>query len=777
MISRNSSVLRLRACRGGSSLLRPAHAVFAARAQSSLSNIRNLGIIAHIDAGKTTTSEYMLYLCGDIASVGRVDNGDTVMDFLPQERERGITIGSAAISMPWGNCKLNLIDTPGHVDFTVEVERSCRVLDGVVVIVDAVSGVQAQTRTVWKQSNRQNLPAIAFVNKMDRDGASFIRALDSIQSKLGIPTLAMQMPLFKSDDYFYGYVDLMTMDKHEWLDLRAPEYQTYLTEMQHLKGKQNLYPHRVSPLDPIEDAQVWQLAVEERAAMLDTIAGEDEHFMEYFLDAGEEVHVHDERAQAEVLGAIRRLCHERAIVPAFCGASLRGKGVESLLGAITALLPSPLERPPATAVALQGSRVSERPRGQAKKNQDHLVKEVHPEDKALCALAFKVVHDKARGPLVYVRNYSGNLMSRQVIWNATKGVKERVNQLLLVSGGDLDGVDIIGAGEVACLVGLKHTETGDTLVEPKGPLHSYVLDGLTVPKAVFSLVIEPERSSHQTELEDALRILTIEDPSLVYEIDEESGQNVIRGIGELHLEIVLDKLKRQFGLEVFTGKAYVAYRESLDKEQGTVKKRQLYDRTIGMKRLFAAVTMEIVPAGDSSDPDVIVEPAVITALSGADEVDALLTCIRGALRRGPRGYPIAGVTVRVLDVERDGDTTSGAIQACAAIAVGQLMSGPSCVLLEPVMALEVEVPSRFVGDTLNDLTVTRRAHIHQINSMEDEEGSADISTITANVPLGTMLGYATSIRSITQGEGSFSMEFLEYSGPVDENVVQEILKG
>ena len=738
---------------------------------AALTRIRNLGIVAHIDAGKTTTSEYMLYLCGGIASVGRVDNGDTVMDFLPQERERGITIGSAAISMPWKDYKLNLIDTPGHVDFTVEVERSCRVLDGVVVIVDAVSGVQAQTRTVWRQSTRQELPAVAFINKMDRDGASFSRALESIHAKLGITTLPLQMPLVSSDDHFDGYVDLLTMQQHEWLDIRSEDYTRYMNHMQqqHSKAgkagaKRDIYPHRVTPLT--EDSPHWQAAIDARGIMLDAIAGEDEQFMDYFLESNEEVPVTDTAAQALTVEAIRRLCHSRVAVPTLCGASLRGRGVESLLDAVTAYLPSPMDRPAALAESTRGKD----------KDKD---KDICPTGKELCSLAFKVVHDKARGPLVYVRNYSGTLKARQVVWNATKGVKERINQLLLVSADDLDGVEEMGAGEVACLVGLKHTETGDTLVEPKGPLHNYALVGLTVPKAVFSLVIEPERSAQQTELEEALRILTMEDPSLVFEIEKESGQNVIRGIGELHLEIVVDKLRRQFNLDVLTGKAYVAYRESLSKEHGVVKKRQLYDRTIGVKRLFAAVTMEIEPLGDASEPTIEIDPDVRASggLQSVEEVEVLMNCIQSALRRGPRGFPVAGISVRVLSVERDGDTTGGAIQACTAIGLQKLLGGKSNALLEPLMALEVEVPSRFVGDTLSDLTVTRRAQIHDISSADNEEGPADISTITASVPLGTMLGYATSIRSITQGEGNFSMEFLEYSSPLDDNTVDDILKG
>jgi len=747
---------------------------FSTSVDASLHKVRNIGIVAHIDAGKTTTSEYMLYLCGDIPSIGRVDNGDTVMDFLPQERERGITIGSAAISMPWRDYKINLIDTPGHVDFTVEVERACRVLDGVVVVVDAVSGVQAQTRTVWKQASRQSLPAVVFINKMDRDGASFYRALRSVDQKLGVTTLPLQFPCRNAEGEFNGYVDLLSMNRYEWMDVKSAAYARHLAAPAEPKAKKEQYPFTILPLE--EEDSVWEDATTARAAMLDTLAGADEEFMEYFLENEEQIDVSDEKGLALTVAAIRRLTLTRSVLPALCGASLRGRGVSTLLDSVLAFLPSPPERPPPIAVKSGVESQAEakyRMSGGKKKSEEF--KSITTDMPALCSLAFKVVYDKARGPLVYVRNYAGAIRSKQVLWNSTKRQKERLNQLLLVSADDLDNVEEIGAGEVACLVGLKHTVTGDTLVDYNGPLHSYVLAGMTIPKAVFSLVIEPEKSSQQTELEQALAILTMEDPSLIYEIESESGQNVIRGIGELHLEIVVDKLQRQFGLSVLTGKAYVAYRETLNKDVGPVQKRHLYDRTIGVKRMFATLTIEITPIGDASEPSVIVEPEAAALLQTAEEADQLQLSIKNALRRGPRGFPVAGITVRVQHVERDQDTTVGSLQACAAIAMEKLLSSPSQALLEPLMALEVEVPSRFVGDTLQDLTATRRAHIQDIVTGVGEGAAADLSTIIATVPLGTMLGYATSIRSITQGEGNFSMEFTEYSSPMDEHIIQEIL--
>ena len=379
--------------------------------------IRNIGIVAHIDAGKTTTSEQMLYLCGGINSVGRVDNGNTVLDFLPQERERGITIKSAATSMYWKDYKINLIDTPGHVDFTFEVERSARVLDGVVVIVDAVSGVQAQTRTVWKQSCRQKLPAIAFINKMDRAGASFDLASKSLRDKLNINTLALQLPTFSKDE-FTGYVDLISMQH---------------IDLSHMNTANDL---NVVMEPVVESSEHFTEATEARKTMLESIAEMDESFMDFYIDNDEHVGLEQEQSTL-VIEAIRRLCLSRAAVPMMCGASLKGKGVSSLLDSVISFLPNPLDRP----VNIITNKEKDQKR------------EVSATDKELCAMAFKVIHDKSRGPLVYIRNYSGTLQSKQILYNASQKKKERLNQILLVSADDLDRVDSLGPGEVSCCLG------------------------------------------------------------------------------------------------------------------------------------------------------------------------------------------------------------------------------------------------------------------------------------------------------------------------------------
>ena len=711
---------------------------------TSLSRNRNIGIVAHVDAGKTTTSEHMLNLCGATSSVGRVDSGDTIMDFLPQERERGITIQSAAITMNWKDSVINLIDTPGHVDFTVEVERCARVLDGVVVVIDAVSGVQAQTKTVWKQTQRRKLPSILFINKMDRVGASFKRAVESASSKLNCDVIQLQLSL-GSEDNFDGVIDLVNMTKLEW---RESDQKNKPLETRDI----------VNESDP-----AFAECLQARLEMLERLAECDESFMEDYLIA-QEISDDSSRAMlnkpdfssATITAALRRACLDGAVVPAICGASLRGKGVEPLLDSILSFLPSPVDAPNATAIHKSNGKIKE-------------LSVVNTKD--LCTFAFKIVYDKLRGPLVFVRNYSGTLTDRAVLLNTTQGRKERVNQLLSVSADDLDQIKVLGPGQVGCLVGLKHTRTGDTLVIDKGPLQHHVLEGLTLPRQVFSLAIEPERSSQQSELEEALHILCTEDPSLTFRMDEESGQNLIGGLGELHLEIVCDKLRRRFDIDVDIGDAYVAYRESLREDGGPTTKSLQYDRTIGTKRLFADVTMEIAPVGNTEAPSVVVSSDLKASLT-LDERVALLEGIEASLARGPRGYPVVGLQVTVKSVERDADTTPGAIRACCSIILDSVLRGPGQALLEPVMALEIEAPSRCVGDVLSDLTVKRRAQVKDLYTSEQDSAN---SLVIAHAPLASLLGYATAIRSMTSGEGSFSMEFADFSSPLEQHIIEEFV--
>lgn len=674
------------------------------------------------------------------------------MDFLPQERERGITISSAAISFKWKNYDINLIDTPGHVDFTIEVERSMRVLDGAVIVIDAVAGVQAQTRTVWKQAKKHNVAAIAFVNKMDRQGSSFDYAVKSLKDKLEANPISIQIPIMETSDsndiVFGGVVDLIGMRSIVW-------------------SKSN--DSRVPPLPSINCLKkgnvLYDTAKKYREQMLDSIAGVDDIFMTEYLTMLETEESLDFMDENLIVQALRRACLSGHAVPILCGTSLNGKGVEPLLNAVGSFLPSPEDR--------KASLIKH-------KKTEHSIALDSKNVKDLCALAFKVVHDKSRGLLVYARSYSGTLSAKNMLYNTTKGVKERPNHLLAVQADDLKIVDSMPPGSIGCFVGLKSTSTGDTLVTYKGQLEDYELDGLRIPDAVFSLAIEPETSLQQDDMIAALKILEIEDPSLRVRIDSESGQTIIGGIGELHLEIVCDKLKRTFGIEVQTGKAYISYRETLYNKEDEITRDYVYDRMLGNKQVFAKMKVKLSynhdydgnsKGGSSEDISrlsccIVVEPHVRKLLSG-EEYHMLMEGVRSTLSSGPSGYPLVGLKIEVMDLVRNADTTTGSIRACASILIDSMLKDIDRTLLEPVMNLEVELPDGFVGTVLSDLSVRRRALIGDILP-----ANVGFSTITAIAPLGNMMGYASNLRSATQGQGVFSMEYLEHQ-PIDQATINQ----
>lgn len=606
------------------------------------------------------------------------------------------------------------------------MERSARVLDGSIIIVDAVSGVQAQTQTVWRQIQKQHIPSIAFINKMDRDGACFERTTESLRRKLNANAVPIQLPI-GSEETYQGIIDLISLRTFIWEGTN--------------KTPSSPIVKVLSPED-----EMYVSAIEQRETLLEAIAEVDEEFMEKYLEAVElDDNTMSSIKTSDILDALRRSCLKNTLMPVLCGASLRGKGVEPLLDSILTFLPSPRDNKPFHAV----------------NKQTENVKIMNADSPEFCALAFKVTHDVARGPLVYARVFSGTLTSKHSLFNSTQKSKERINQLLQVSADDLAVLPQCGPGEVCCLVGLKHTSTGDTLVTDGSALKNYVLEGLTIPPPVFALAVEPEKVSQQDDLEAALRIMCLEDPSLQMEVSGESGQTLIRGIGELHLEIVIDRLKRQFNLEVTTGAAYVAYRESVAANTEVVTKSFTYDRTVQMKRLFANLTFEVKCTGGTTEPVVSIDKPVKTALS-ADEYISLHDGLVAALGRGPRGFPVVGVEITVKSVERDSDTTAGAIRACASLFVNDLLTNEEeRILLEPMMSVEVELPEKFVGDVLSDLTVSRRAQIRDIDAKVDQK-----HIIHAQVPLAAMLGYATTLRSMTQGEGAFSSEYETHS-PVD----------
>ena len=669
--------------------------------------------------GKTTTTENMLYLGGAIKKVGRVDMGDTITDYLPQERERGITIQSAAITMHWKNCMINLIDTPGHIDFTMEVEAALRVLDGTVIVIDAVSGVQAQTRTVWTQSQSRMIPSLAFINKMDRVGASFEASLESLRSKLNIRAYPIQIPI-GHEGRFSGVIDLITLTKVKWEEGQVLSFSTL--------G---------------EEDYLYENAINARTKLIEILAEYDDSILEKYLQNPNKI------TEKELKYSLRESCINKSLVPVLFGASLQGKGIEPLLDAIKTFLPSPLERKPERLIPTESLR------------QDLLsssadVKELSPTSRELCALVFKVVHDKARGNIVYVRIFSGVLENKSVLFNTTRLLKERINQIFSVNANSFERVDRSESGRVCCIIGLKRALIGDTLVADRSPIQSYQLEGLRLPNSVYSLSIEPEWESQQKELEESLNILSTEDPSLYFEIDEESGLTTLRGVGELHLEVTCDKLEKRFGIKVNSGKAYVAYRESV-KIDSKIESVFHYDKEIGNKRLFAGLRYVISCTkndGAEGDVEIYVADSVKTLLNH-DEYVGLLEGLNSATLRGPYGYPLMGFKVCITDAIRSKDSTPGAFQACSFSLVDTCLRSASHVLLEPLARVDIEFPAQFVGIVLSDFTVKRRGVIKEVETRKDEK-----CFLRGVVPISEMLSYASSIRSMTQGEGFF---YLEYS--------------
>lgn len=635
------------------------------------------------------------------------------MDFLPQERERGITISSAAIAVSWKNHSINIIDTPGHVDFTVEVERSVRVLDSAVVIVDAVAGVQAQTRTVWKLAQKNSLPAVVFANKMDRDGASFEKTIKSLKDKLSINGIPIQYPIIKNDE-FVGLVDLTTMNSISW-------------PVQNTK----------TPLPPIiqqitNDHPNYSEIQEARNNMFESIADVDEDFMLMYLNDSNEITI------PIIRSTLRKVCLNRKLVPVLCGASLKGKGIEPLLDAVIEYLPSPIDRIPDIARNTEtGEEI-----------------QILPNNQDLYALAFKVIFDRARGPLVFVRVYSGSLASRKQLFNTTKQKKDIPNQVLHINAGDLIQSQAIEAGNIGCIVGFKSTSTGDTIIESTNSNHKhFIMKGMTIPPNVFSVSIEPEKSSQQQELTKALDILTLEDPSLQYEISEESGQVIIRGLGELHLDIVCDKLKRQFNIEVHISKTYIAYRESVSLSQEPVTTEHILDRVIGNNRLFCGFNVVLSRSDYSLPPTITLHNDLKKKLTPLEK-DTIFDAFESCFSSGVKGFPLVGLSFEITSFLKDQDTTEGAIRAGIVTYIHSVMKNIDMVVLEPIMTLEVECSQDSVGDILSDLSVKRRADIKEVIPLPGSN-----SIIHATVPFATMLGYATDLRSMTHGQGTFSIEY------------------
>ncbi|HEX7620574.1 MAG TPA: elongation factor G [Anaerolineales bacterium] len=681
-----------------------------------LDRYRNIGIIAHIDAGKTTTTERILFYTGKTHRLGSVDDGTTVTDWMEQERERGITIVSAAVTAEWKGYQINIIDTPGHIDFTAEVQRSLRVLDGGVVVFDAVQGVEPQSETVWRQADRYGVPRICFANKLDRTGASYERTLDSIKMRLGANPIAMQMPI-GMESSFQGVVDLMTMKAVFWDDELGRE-----------------------PREAEIPADLKTEAEERRHTMVERIAELDDVLTVKYLE-GKEIGVE------ELKTALRQAVLESKAAPVFCGSSLRNKGVQLVLDAVIDYLPSPLDVPPVHGTDPRTNEVVELP----------------PQDDAiLSALVFKIVTDPYVGRLAYFRVYSGTLNQGQMVTNSTKGKRERIGRLLRMYADHREDVTEVHAGDIVAALGFKDTFTGDTLCDNR----MVMLENITFPEPVVSVAIEPKTTADQARMGEALRKLSEEDPTFRVHTDENTGQTIISGMGELHLDVIVDRMMREFRVQANVGKPRVAYRESITRPVPEVNYK--YVKQTGGHGQYGHVVISLEPGERGSG--VVFENKVVGGVIPREFIPAVEKGIKEVAESGVlAGYPVVDIKVTLFDGsfhEVDSNEMAFKMAATFAFKEGVRKGGP--VLLEPIMKVEAVAPEEFLGDIIGGLNARRAT----IRGMEMRLGNAQ--AINATVPLGEMFGYATELRSATQGRGVFSMEFDHYA-PVPESVAREIL--
>jgi elongation factor G len=686
--------------------------------QYSLEKTRNIGIMAHIDAGKTTTTERILYYTGRSYKIGEVHEGTATMDWMVQEQERGITITSAATTCFWRDCRVNIIDTPGHVDFTVEVERSLRVLDGAVAILDAVSGVEPQTETVWRQADKYRVPRMVYVNKMDRVGADFYQCIDLVRERLGAHPVPVQIPIGREDQY-RGLVDLIDEVGLVW------------TDDDDSLGKE--YTRIEIPADMKEQVKEY------REKMIEGLAEVDEHLMEKYVH-GEPI------TPAELKAAVRKGTISMKLFPILCGASFKNKGVQPLLDAVIDYLPSPLDIPPIQGINPETKEVEER------KASD---------DAPFAALAFKIMSDQHVGQLVFLRVYSGTLEAGSGVYNSTKDKKERVGRLLRMHANKKEEVETVAAGDIAAAIGLKLTTTGDTLCEPDRPI---VLESMTFPEPVIAVAIEPKTRADEEKLGVSLSRLALEDPTFRVTSDEETAQTLIHGMGELHLEIIVDRLLREFRVEANVGKPQVAYRETIRKK---AEAQGRYVRQTGGRGQYGDVYLEVEPNEPGKGFEF--ENKIIGGSIPREYIPAVEKGIREALDTGVlAGYPIVDIKVRLTDGSyHEVDSSEMAFKIAASMGFKEACRRAKPVLLEPVMDVEVVTPEEYMGAIVGDLN-SRRG---RIVSME-ARGSSQV--IRATVPLGQMFGYATEMRSMTQGRATYTMQFSRYE-EVPPAIAEEIM--
>ena len=681
----------------------------------NLNQLRNIGIMAHIDAGKTTLTERILYYTGKTYKIGEVHDGAAVMDWMEQEQERGITITSAATTCSWNKHTINIIDTPGHVDFTVEVERSLRVLDGAVAVFDGVAGVEPQSETVWRQADKYNVPRICFVNKLDRTGADFDFDVQSIVERLEAKPAVLHIPI-GAEENFIGVIDLVEMKAHTWSKDDGSEWD--ISEISE---------------DKIDEAN------SKRQELLDVIAEADDEILEKYL--GDE-----ELTVAEIKKAIRKGTLEGLFVPVLAGSAFKNKGVQLLLDAVIDYLPSPLDIDPIT--------------GFKPGDEENEITREHSDDEPFSALAFKVVSDPHVGKLTYFRVYSGTLKKGDKVVNTTTGKDERLGRILRMHSNSREDIDFISTGDIVAGVGLKNAKTGDTLADSSSPIQ---LESMTFPEPVISVAIEPKSKADEEKLSEGLQKLAEEDPTFVVQSDEETGQTIISGMGELHLDILVDRLKREFRVEANIGKPQVAYREALKKQVSIEAK---YIRQSGGRGQYGHVVMELEPIDEGYEFVDLIKSGRIPK----EYIPSVNAGVEAAMESGVlAGYPLENIKATLLDGSyHDVDSSEMAFKIAGSMALKDGAKKAGIKLLEPVMEVEVVTPEDFMGDVIGDLN-SRRGQV------ASTEARGNATAINATVPLANMFGYINNLRSSTQGRAQYTMQFSHYD-KVPQNVQDEVTK-
>ena len=670
------------------------------------SKIRNIGIMAHIDAGKTTTTERILFYTGENHRIGEVDNGEATMDWMQQEQDRGITITSAATTCFWKDHQINIIDTPGHVDFTAEVERSLRVLDGAVGVFCAVGGVEPQTETVWKQADTYSVPRIAFVNKMDRMGADFYAVLDDMKKKLGAEPVPLFIPV-GAESSFSGIIDLI---REKYLTFSVTDQGSTVEE------------HDI-PDSMIDTAQEW------KEKLIDSVASFSDEITELYFE-GEEI------PRDMIISTLRKCTLERALLPVFVGSSLKNVGVQTLLDGIVELLPSPLDLPPVEIINA--------------KNPEKKEELKHNPNGPLEALIFKIQVDPQAGPLCFVRVYSGTLKKGVAVYNINKGKKERINRLVRMHAIREEDISELKAGDIGVIIGFKMAQTGDTIGAEN---HPFLMEEMKFPNPVISIAIEPNSTSDMAKLQKALEILSVEDPTFTYKDDNETGQLIISGMGELHLDVLVTRITKEMKIEARVGNPQVSYRECIKKENSGT---EVWERTIANKENAAKLSMTVKPNEPKTGNTFHISAK--TREIPEEILEAIKEGVEGAFKSGIKyGYECTDIDVDITEIIYDELTSTPlAFTSCAAMAFDRICQEAGAVIMEPIMKVQASAPSEYIGDVIS--TITQRGGI--VLSMENRTGS---DTVVAECPLEKMFGYTTVLRSSTQGRGTFSMEFDHYS--------------